>query len=96
MVELLQVDGRGFVGTVRGHDHAKEALRLHAEVVFDVGFHGAAESGLVGMLDSKHVGVAAAEKNIAKDRLFGSSAFDSVADAMDLCLGVSKVAPGEG
>jgi hypothetical protein len=33
-----------------------------------------------------HVGVAAAEEDIAKDRLFGSSAFDSVVDVMDLGL----------
>jgi hypothetical protein len=43
-----------------------------AEVVFDVGFHGVAESGLVGMLDSTHIGVATAEKDVVKDRLFGS------------------------
>ena len=46
--------------------------RPHAEVVFDVGFHGVAESGLVGMPDSTHIGVAAAEKDVVKDRLFGS------------------------
>jgi hypothetical protein len=47
------------------------------------------------MLDSTHVGVAATEKDIAKGRFFGSSAFDSVVDVMDLGLGISKVAPGE-
>jgi hypothetical protein len=36
------------------------------------------------MLDSTHVGVTAAEKDVAKERLFGPSAFDSVVDVMDL------------
>jgi hypothetical protein len=43
-----------------------------------------------------HVGVAAAEKNVIEDRLFGSGAFDSVVDVMNLGFWVSKVDPGEG
>jgi hypothetical protein len=48
------------------------------------------------MLDGMHVGVAAAEKDIIEDGLFGSGAFDGVVDVMNLGFWVSKVASEEG
>jgi hypothetical protein len=48
------------------------------------------------MLDGMHVGVTAAEKDIVEDRLFGSGAFNSVVDGMNLGIWVRKVALGEG
>jgi hypothetical protein len=46
------------------------------------------------MLDSIHVGVAVAKKDVVEDGLFGSGAFDGVVDVMDLGYWVSKVASG--